>query len=85
MTANNVRLTANITTKAWLLVRSNPAKKDSIHYTIEDALRLQMVLALATPNRGPEKTEIHELSIDRDVCGVSFVNTSFTTSVGPVL
>ena len=72
-------MTANITNKAWLLVRSNPAKKDSIHYTFPEVAQLQAHLA----RYSSERTEIHELNIDRNVCGISLVSSDFTASMGP--
>ena len=77
--------TANITNKAWLLVRSNPARKDSIHYTFSDAALLQAKLAHGSTKVNPEgeRTEIHELVIDRNVCGISVVSSDFTASMGP--
>lgn len=67
----------------WLLVRSNPAKKDSIHYTLRDAQMVQLGLSRPTTNRGPEKTEIHEITVDRELCAVAFIQTSFATSLEP--
>lgn len=72
-------------TQMWLLVRSNPAKKDSIHYSFPSAVELQARLA-GRPNKSrtePEKTEIHEITVDREECSVALVQSSFSTQMGP--
>lgn len=77
-------MTLNITNQAWLLVRSNPNKKDSIHYNREEALRLQSQLARGTVAMPQgERTEIHDLIIDRNVCGVSVVSVDYLVTAEP--
>lgn len=70
--------------KMWLLVRSNPDKKDSIHYSFAEAQALQN--HLGRPGHGRqfgEKTEIHEITVDRELCAVAFIQSSFATSLEP--
>lgn len=72
-------------TTMWLLVRSNPSRKDSIHYNFAEAQALQNHLAKGGyPGRYlGEKTEIHEITVDRESCAISVISSSFTTSLGP--
>lgn len=74
----------NDKTGMWLLVRSNPKKKDSIHYNLGEALRLQKRLALGTVDMPfGERTEIHELFVDRQACSISMVSNSFVSEAIP--
>lgn len=71
-------------TTMWLLVRSNPAKKDSVHYSFSEAQALQSHLARPWLKRAVgEKTEIHEITVDRELCDVALVRSSFSTQMGP--
>ena len=74
----------NDKTGMWLLVRSNPNKKDSIHYNLGEALRLQKQLAHGTlESPYGERTEIHELLVDRQACSISMVSNSFVSEAIP--
>lgn len=70
-------------TTMWLLVRSNPNKKDSLHYNFAEAQTLQNHLSHPGPGRANgEQTEIHEITVDRELCDVALVRSSFATQLG---